>query len=297
MRRSCAVGCWSAACGSGAVDPRSRRSSRPSAPPSRRRSRWLPGDTWRRADDPAGVRRPPSPRRPQRRCSTRCPTARRRRWTSATGTVELNFWHGMQGRLGDSLQRSWPIEYNASQTKVRVTLVPGQLRAAPSTSTCRPSQDNRPDLVQMPEYMVQTMVDSDSVVPVEACIECDQLRHQPVPAHRARRLRHRGRAVGDAVQHLQPGAVYNKKMFAAAGLDPDKPPVSLDELRADSAADRPVRRRQVRARPRHRVRLRWRLVHRAVVRQGRRVLRRQPERSVGAGNARCCTTRPPGCRC
>jgi sn-glycerol 3-phosphate transport system substrate-binding protein len=29
---------------------------------------------------------------------------------------------------------------------------------------------------------------------------------------------------------------YNKRMFAAAGLDPEKPPLSLDELRADSQA-------------------------------------------------------------
>ena len=33
-----------------------------------------------------------------------------------------------------------------------------------------------------------------------------------------------------------PVLFYNKKMFAAAGLDPEKPPVSLDELRADSEA-------------------------------------------------------------
>ena len=33
-----------------------------------------------------------------------------------------------------------------------------------------------------------------------------------------------------------PVLFYNKKMFAAAGLDPEKPPVSLDDLRADSQA-------------------------------------------------------------
>jgi sn-glycerol 3-phosphate transport system substrate-binding protein len=33
-----------------------------------------------------------------------------------------------------------------------------------------------------------------------------------------------------------PVLFYNKKMFAAAGLDPEKPPVSLDDLRTDSEA-------------------------------------------------------------
>ena len=33
-----------------------------------------------------------------------------------------------------------------------------------------------------------------------------------------------------------PVLFYNKKMFAAAGLDPEKPPVSLDDVRADSEA-------------------------------------------------------------
>ena len=140
-------------------------------------------------------------------------------------------------------------------------------------------QANRPDLVQMPEYMVQQMVDTQSVVPAEACIEVEWLRHQRVPADRARCLRDAGRAVVDAVQHLQPGAVLQQedvrrrrpRSRQAAGL--------ARRLARRQRGDRQVRRGEVRPGARLRLRLRRRLVHRAVVRQGRRVLRRQPERA------------------
>ena len=44
-------------------------------------------------------------------------------------------------------------------------------------------------------------------------------------------LQHRRRAVGHAVQRVEPGLLYNSNMFVAAGLDPERPPQSLEELR------------------------------------------------------------------
>ena len=69
------------------------------------------------------------------------------------------------------------------------------------------SQGSRPDLVQLPEYTVQMMSDTDSVIPIEACIEATAFDTTPFLPRGARRLRHRGRAVVDAVQHQRPGPV------------------------------------------------------------------------------------------
>jgi sn-glycerol 3-phosphate transport system substrate-binding protein len=84
--------------------------------------------------------------------------------------------------------------------------------------------------------MVQAMVDTKSMVPVEACIKSsgyDTSAFLPTVLD------------GFAAQGVQwsmpfnisnPVLFYNKRMFAAAGLDPNKPPVSLDEMRSDSEA-------------------------------------------------------------
>jgi sn-glycerol 3-phosphate transport system substrate-binding protein len=160
-----------------------------------------------------------------------CPTAA---LTAASGVIELNFWHGMQGPLGANLQ-TLADQYNASQAKVHVTLVQDSYERT-IDKYLQASQDNRPDLVQMPEYMVQTMVDSNSAVPVEACMKANNF---DTSAFLPTGL---GAYATQSVQWAMPFNIsnpvlfYNKKMFAAAGLDPNKPPVSLDELRADSEA-------------------------------------------------------------
>ena len=93
--------------------------------------------------------------------------------------------------------------------------------------------------------MVQQMADSGAVIPVEACIEAERLRH------RRRSCPRRSRAYAtEGVQWSMPFNVsnpvlyYNKQMFEAAGLDPDSPPLSLDELRADSQQIVDSRRRR-----------------------------------------------------
>jgi sn-glycerol 3-phosphate transport system substrate-binding protein len=152
----------------------------------------------------------------------------------ATGPVELTFWHGMSGPLADELQRL-ADGYNAGQTKVRVTLIQGTYEQT-IDKYLQSGQGSRPDLVQMPEYMVQTMVDTQSVVPVEACVNSsgyDTSAFLPTGL---------GAYATQGVQWSMPFNIsnpvlfYNKRMFAAAGLDPEKPPVSLDEMRADSEA-------------------------------------------------------------
>jgi sn-glycerol 3-phosphate transport system substrate-binding protein len=126
-------------------------------------------------------------------------------------------------------------DYNASQTKVHVTVIEGTYEST-IDKYLQSGQASRPDVVQMPEYMVQTMVDTKSVVPVEACIKSSGYDTSAfLPTALA------AYATQSVVWSMpfnvsNPVLFYNKKMFKAAGLDPEKPPVSLDELRADSEA-------------------------------------------------------------
>jgi sn-glycerol 3-phosphate transport system substrate-binding protein len=153
---------------------------------------------------------------------------------TATGPVELTFWHGMNGPLADELQRLTDV-YDASQSKVHVTLIEGTYEQT-IDKYLQSGQGSRPDIVQMPEYMVQTMVDTQSVVPTDACLESSGYDTSAFLPTVLDAWATQGVRWAMPFNISNPVLFYNKRMFAAAGLDPAKPPVSLDELRADSEA-------------------------------------------------------------
>jgi sn-glycerol 3-phosphate transport system substrate-binding protein len=160
-----------------------------------------------------------------------CPTGA---LAAATGPVELTFWHGMSGPLADELG-VLADRYNSTQSKVHVTLIQGTYEQT-IDKYLQSGQASRPDLVQMPEYMAQTMVDTQSVVPADACLESSGYDTSAFLPTVLDAWATQGVRWAMPFNVSNPVLFYNKKMFKAAGLDPDKPPVSLDELRADSEA-------------------------------------------------------------
>ncbi len=153
---------------------------------------------------------------------------------AAGGPVELTFWHGLNGPLADELQKLADA-YNASQAKVNVTLIQASYEQT-IDKYLQAGQGSRPDLVQMPEYMVQTMVDTQSVVPVEACIKSSNYDTSEFLPTGLGAYATQGVQWSIPFNISNPVLFYNKKMFVAAGLDPEKPPVSLEEMRAASEA-------------------------------------------------------------
>jgi sn-glycerol 3-phosphate transport system substrate-binding protein len=148
---------------------------------------------------------------------------------NVTGPVNITFWHGLSNELGTALQRLTDA-YNASQTKVHVELQFQGGYEENVTKYLQSNTDNRPDLVQMPEYMVQQMIDTKSIVPTQACAESSGYDTSDfIP-----------RALGAyATQGVQwsmpfnmsvPVLFYLKPRFTTAGLDPENPPQTLQEL-------------------------------------------------------------------
>jgi sn-glycerol 3-phosphate transport system substrate-binding protein len=153
---------------------------------------------------------------------------------AATGPVELTFWHGMSGPLAEELGKLTD-SYNASQAKVHVTLIEGTYEQT-IDKYLQAGQGSRPDLVQMPEYMVQTIVDTQSTVPVEACMKSSGYDTSAFLPTLLEAWATQGVQWSMPFNISNPVLFYNKKTFAAAGLDPEKPPRSLEEMRADSDA-------------------------------------------------------------
>ena len=148
---------------------------------------------------------------------------------SATGTTEITFWHSMSAALGEEVVKLTDA-YNASQDKVKVNLVQGSYEET-ADNYYLASQDDRPDLVQLPEYQVQAMVDTDSTVPVGKCLEASGFDTSTFLPTALAAYETQGVQWSMPFNLSNPVLFYNKKVFAEAGLDPEKPPTSLDELR------------------------------------------------------------------
>ncbi len=150
---------------------------------------------------------------------------------SASGPVNITFWHGLANELGTELQ-TLTDQYNASQNKVHVNLEFQGGYDQTIDKYLQSNQDNRPDMVQMPEYMVQQMIDTKSTVPTQACAESDSYDLSKFIPQTLRAY------ASQSVQWSMPFNVslpvlfYLKPRFVAAGLDPDNPPQTLDELLA-----------------------------------------------------------------
>ena len=219
------------ACGSGqSIITAGRKPTVATQPPP---VTFAPGDTVAPGETrpPADTTIAPTTTAAQLDTLPNCPTEA---LATATSPVELTFWHGMNGPLSTELQ-ALTDAYDASQSKVHVTLIEGSYEET-IDKYLQAGQDSRPDLVQMPEYMVQTMVDTKSFVPVGACVKSSGYDTSTFLPTVYDNWATQGVQWSMPFNISNPVLFYNKKMFAAAGLDPEKPPASLEELRADSEA-------------------------------------------------------------
>lgn len=161
----------------------------------------------------------------------RCPLGALR---AAHKPVQITMWHQFAANnarvLGDITDR-----FNASQGAVRVKLVDNSAEGSslPKYKAGLTTGD-LPDLVQLEETTFQTMVDSRSTVPVQGCMDADRYA---VGDFVPRALAYY--TVGGALQSMpynvsNPVLFYNKTAFAKAGLNPERPPATLADVRAYS---------------------------------------------------------------
>lgn len=152
---------------------------------------------------------------------------------SADGPIDVVFWHAMANDLEPPLI-ALTDEYNASQDKVRVELQNQTGYESLIDKYTNASQASRPTMVQLPEYTLRSIADSGTTVPAEACLESSGFDTSTFVPRTLTAYQYEGVQRGMPFNVSNPVLYYNRKMFEAAGLDPDDPPVSLEELRAAS---------------------------------------------------------------
>jgi len=152
---------------------------------------------------------------------------------SADGPVEITFWHGMSADNEVALQAVTDA-YNASQDQVVVKLENQGGYEKVIDKYLLSDQGSRPVIAQAPEYAAQTFRDTDSFVPVGACMQSSGWDSAAILPAALNAYTIGGVQWSMPFNVSNPVLYYNKKVFAAAGLDPDSPPRTLEEIEAYS---------------------------------------------------------------
>jgi sn-glycerol 3-phosphate transport system substrate-binding protein len=149
--------------------------------------------------------------------------------------INIVFWESMSQAnattLGDLTN-----EFNAMQHAVHVTLVQqGGSDVTWEKYQAGLSNGQLPDLAQFQDTDLQGAIDTDSVLPVQTCMDANHYATSDFVPQLLSYWRVKG------VQWALPFAVsnpilyYNKLAFTKAGLNPDKPPATLPEMISDAA--------------------------------------------------------------
>lgn len=167
---------------------------------------------------------------------------------TATGPVEVVVWHTQQAKPLEALQQL-VNHYNASQNRVRVRLEnqgTSYDELQRKFATAVPSRQ-LPALIMVDDTFTKSMADSGVVLPAQSCIDAEGYDTSGF-VETAKSYYTIDGVLWPASANL--GSVllfYNRAHFRAAGLDPDRSPSTLAEVReyaerikAASVVDRPL---------------------------------------------------------
>jgi sn-glycerol 3-phosphate transport system substrate-binding protein len=165
--------------------------------------------------------------------STSCPLNALKK---ANKPVEITMWHSMPRANGETLQKLTDT-FNSSQQDVKVNLV-NQIDYVQTFNKYKAglSSGDLPDIVQLQDSDQQQMIDTQTVLPAGVCAKADKYSFSDFLPRVVSYFTVENKQYAMPFNTSGPLLYYNKKAFTAAGLDPENPPKTLDEVR--SAAEK-----------------------------------------------------------
>jgi len=146
--------------------------------------------------------------------------------------VEMTMWHSMT-RENETTLQGLADAFNSAQDDVEVKLV-NQPSYDETNEKFRAglTSGDLPDLIQMEDIFTQQMIDSQSVLPVQACVDAENYDMSDFLPRVVDYY-----TVEDTLWPMpfnvsNPVLFYLKPTFEAAQLDPEDPPATFEELRA-----------------------------------------------------------------
>ncbi|HUZ17820.1 MAG TPA: ABC transporter substrate-binding protein [Spirochaetia bacterium] len=157
--------------------------------------------------------------------------------SAPAGPVEVTFWHSMAGDLGGTAIPTMAKEFNDSQSKYIVKpTFQGSYDDALNKLKAGLMSGNIPSVAQMYDIGTQLMIDLKSVTPVQSFIDKEKYDVSGLEPNVLSYYTVGKKLWSMPFNSSDPILYYNKDMFKAAGLDPNKYPRTFAEFAADAKA-------------------------------------------------------------
>ena len=151
--------------------------------------------------------------------------------TASGGTVEITLWHSEVASNLDTLQ-ALVRRFNNSQTEVKVKLAFQGAEVNEFMAKLLASLGGgAPTMVYVTEGNAQRLIDSGAVTPVQDFIDQDKYDLSALDKKSVDYYTLDGKLWAMPFAADIPLLYYNKLAFSEVGLDPEKPPKDLEELR------------------------------------------------------------------
>lgn len=145
--------------------------------------------------------------------------------------VNIAFWHSMGGDLGGIAIPQMANDFNASQTQCYVEpIYQGSYDDALNKLKAGLQSKDTPAVMQLYDIGTRLMVDLKVITPVQQFIDRDNYDVSDLEPNVLAYYTVEGQQASMPFNTSTPMLYYNKDMFAAAGLDPETPPRTFEEV-------------------------------------------------------------------
>ncbi|MCJ7696595.1 MAG: ABC transporter substrate-binding protein [Anaerolineaceae bacterium] len=146
-------------------------------------------------------------------------------------TTNIAFWHSMGGDLGGIAIPEMVLQFNNSQTKCVVEpIYQGSYDDALNKLKAGLQSKDTPAVMQLYDIGTRLMVDLQVIKPVQDFIDAEKYDVSDLEPNVLAYYTVEGKQASMPFNTSTPMLYYNKDMFKAAGLDPENPPRTFDEV-------------------------------------------------------------------
>ncbi len=149
------------------------------------------------------------------------------------GPIEVQFWHGFSAGANQDATNYLAQKFNdAHQGKIHVTATyAGNYDDTLAKYKAGIQSNQLPDLVQIYDIGTRFMIDSGTIQPMQVFIDHDKFSVSDLEPNLLGYFSINGKLYSMPWNNSVPLLYINKDAFTKAGLDPNKPPTTLDEIR------------------------------------------------------------------
>lgn len=143
------------------------------------------------------------------------------------GRVVLDYWEKWTGHEGEAMHRV-VRDFNASQSRVHVRYF--SMSGIDQKAMIAIAGGNPPDIIGMGNFSIPAYAECGALMELDELADDAGIRREQYAAAVWPMLTHRGKLWGIVNTCGSLALFYNKALFREAGLDPERPPRTIDEL-------------------------------------------------------------------